>query len=93
MTVKIEQCHLLEIQSHLEKNIKWFAQKHANRKVKNEDCVVMLMVLKGLVSCLLASLAKTINLDKNTLLSEFTNEIKEAFLIFEEFEKTKEKLQ
>jgi hypothetical protein len=93
MTVKVENRHLLEIQTHLEKNIMWFGKKHADVKVRNQDCVIALMVLKGLTACLLAGMAKTIGLDKDVMLEKFVEEIKDSFLIFDEFEKTKEKLQ
>jgi hypothetical protein len=91
MTIKVEPRYIAEIQSHIEKLILSFGKLHSGGQ-RNEDCVIALMVLKGLVSGLLASMAKVIDLDKDTLLKEFVDEVKDQFEIFNEFERKEKKL-
>ena len=88
--VKVEPRYILEIQAHIEKLISGFGKRHSSGQ-RNEDLVIVLMVLKGLTSSLLASMAKVIDLDKNVLLQQFIDEIKDQFQIFDEFERTQKK--
>ena len=90
MTVKVDPRYLGEIQEHIKDLMLKFGVRHTSGQ-RNEELVIALMVLKGVTSLLLASMAKAINLDKDVLLEQFVNEVKDQFQIFDEFERTQKR--
>jgi hypothetical protein len=81
----VESRHMNEMMVKLERMILGFGSHHS-RGGRNEDVVIALVLLKSLVSLLLASMAKVIGLDRQALLSEFTEEIKDQYQIFDDLE-------